>query len=244
MAEKQLHQQTLMQGVVQITLPDVLDSVLLSSFLQTLLSLQASAKVLVITGSLESFCLGYDLNFLSQQKKKSVVQFAALAQSIGKFLEEASFVTIAQLNGLADSMGAELALCCDLIVASSSSALRFSGVDQGLTPVMGGLSRLLKQVGIFQAKELLFSAKLLSAPEAFRLGLVNQIASPETLSSVVRELAATLQKKPFEAIFQIKKMLSSFPENPGFAFKKDAQVYAFSELLETLNKAQSKKEAA
>lgn len=99
---------------------------------------------------------------------------------------------IAAVNGAAFGGGLELALACDVRLASSSASMGLTETSLAIIPGGGGTQRLARLVGPGRAKELIFAARRLSAEEAFRIGLVQEVVEPDHLLARASELAATI----------------------------------------------------
>src|SRR5713226_10663768 len=154
-------------------------------------------RVLVITGAGDGFCSGADLgpsdNTDLQEggvgatfRQMRVVGRAALR------LHHVPQPTIAAVNGVAAGAGLNMALGCDLIIASERA--RFSEIfsRRGLNVDFGGSWLLPRLVGLHKAKELVFFADVIDAPEAERIGIVNRVVPADDLAKITTELAARL----------------------------------------------------
>jgi enoyl-CoA hydratase/carnithine racemase len=103
---------------------------------------------------------------------------------------------ICAINGYCLGAGLELAMCCDIRVASSQAQLGQPEINVGVIPGGGGTQRLPRLVGAGRAKELIYTGKFIGAEEAARIGLVNRVVEPEMLMDEVMELAALIADKP------------------------------------------------
>ena len=101
---------------------------------------------------------------------------------------------IAAVNGFALGGGCELALACDIILASEKAKFGQPEVGLGITPGFSGTQRLPRRVGIGKAKELIFSGKMIKADEAKAIGLVNEVYAPEALMDAALEMARSFTK--------------------------------------------------
>jgi 3-hydroxypropionyl-coenzyme A dehydratase len=143
-------------------------------------------KVVIITGAGDrSFCAGADISYMVDIDPMTAERYASSAQSVLNKIEKLEKPVIAAVNGFALGGGCELAMVCDLRIASSNAKLGQPEVTIGIPPGWGGTQRLMRIVGPAKAKELVFTGKMITADEAFQIGLVNNIVSlnPEDESS-------------------------------------------------------------
>lgn len=146
----------------------------------------------VLTGAGKSFVAGADI---SEMKDKNVIEgrkFGILGNKVFRKLENLEKPVIAAVNGFALGGGCELALSCDFRVASTKAKFGQPEVGLGITPGFGGTQRLPRLVGTGVAKELIYTAKLIDANEAYRIGLVNKVFEPEALLDEAKALANTI----------------------------------------------------
>jgi enoyl-CoA hydratase len=166
-----------------------------------------SARGLIVTGSGDRvFAAGADVRELVDRPPG--VALEGLVRQTLLELEELPHPTVAAINGHALGGGWELALACDLRVAVSHARVGFPEVGLGIMPGGGGTQRLLQNVGIGRAKELILSARLLDADEALAMGLVNRVVSEDAVGEARRLLDAILDKAP-EAVRLAKLVLNS-----------------------------------
>ena len=139
-----------------------------------LISVDQGVKVLIITGAGErSFCAGADISFMVEIDAVTAEKYASSAQSMLNKIEKMEKPVIAAINGFALGGGCELALVCDIRIASDNAKIGQPEVTIGIPPGWGGTQRLLRIVGPAKAKELIFTGKMISAHEAENMGLVN-----------------------------------------------------------------------
>jgi enoyl-CoA hydratase/carnithine racemase len=169
-------------------------------------------RVLVITGAGDGFCSGADLSG-SGSADAVTGAGSALAgmRTVGRAalgLHDLAKPTIAAVNGVAAGAGLNLALGCDLIVASDRA--RFSEIfaKRGLVIDFGGSWVLPRLVGMHRAKELVLLADVIDATEAERIGLVNRVVAHDLLGETVRELAARLANMAPLALAASKRLLN------------------------------------
>lgn len=157
-----------------------------------------SVRVLVITGSGRAFSAGADLKEAMAQAEASLAAGLAQGKPLPLFTSIASIdkPVIAAINGLALGGGCELALACDLRIASTAATFGFAEIKIGAIPAGGGTIRSPRLIGPAKAKELLFFGDPIDANEAYRVGLVNKVVAPELLLDEAKKWAKTLSERP------------------------------------------------
>jgi enoyl-CoA hydratase len=199
------------RGVATITLAhgkvNALSVGLLGELTDTALGLagRQDVRVVVITGGPKLLAAGADITEFAADPDPLTFQIAAPAsvQAIGRaFLEALGAVaalpqpTIASVSGYALGGGCELALACDLRVASERARFGLPEILLGIIPGGGGTQRLARLVGPAVAKEMIFTGRQVDAAEALRIGLVNRVVGTDELAAVTDELAASLAAGP------------------------------------------------
>lgn len=143
-----------------------------------LISVDQGIKVLIITGSGErSFCAGADISYMVGIDAVTAEKYASSAQNMLNKIEKMEKPVIAAINGFALGGGCELALVCDIRIASDNAKIGQPEVTIGIPPGWGGSQRLLRIIGPAKAKEMIYTGKMISALEAERIGLVNSIVT-------------------------------------------------------------------
>ncbi len=167
-------------------------------------------RAIVLTGNGKAFCAGGDLSYLNgievAADKKA---FIAKVGDVAKRLTTIEKPVIAYVNGVAAGAGVNLMLACDLVYASAKARFAESFSKVGLIPDCGGLYFLPKAVGVLNAKELMFTADLIDAPTAEKLGMLNAVYDDEVLHDKVYEMAARLAASAPLSISLIKKYLNN-----------------------------------
>ena len=149
-----------------------------------------SIRALVLTGAGRGFCAGGDIKGMEQRMGAPAGAVAdrgwrrqrQLHHSVMR-LHSLEKVTIAAVNGPAAGLGADLALCCDFILASHAASFVQSFILRGLVPDGGGMYFLPRRVGMSKAKELIFTGRRLDAEEMLSMGIADRLAAPESLIS-------------------------------------------------------------
>ena len=147
-------------------------------------------RCVVVTGAGEkAFVAGADVVAMSTMTRREAEAFSRVGNRVFRRLEQLPCPTIAAVSGFALGGGCELALACDLRVASTTASFGQPEVGLGITPGFGGTQRLPRLIGLARAKELLFTARRVGADEALALGLVNRVVEPGDLLTEVMALA-------------------------------------------------------
>jgi 3-hydroxypropionyl-coenzyme A dehydratase len=135
-------------------------------------------KVIIITGTGErSFCAGGDIRYVAKIDPIEAERYATFMHGLLNKIENLEKPVIAAINGYALGGGCQLALACDIRIASSNAKIGQTEVTIGILPGWGGTQRLLRIVGPAKAKELIYTGKMITAIEAERIGLVNKVVS-------------------------------------------------------------------
>ena len=147
-----------------------------------------SIKVVIITGTGErSFCAGADIRYVVNINPIEAERYATFVHTLLNKVENLEKPVIAAINGYALGGGCELALACDIRIASSNAKIGQTEVTIGIPPGWGGTQRLLRIVGPAKAKELIFTGKIITAEEAEQIGLVNKVVSLESKDDILPE---------------------------------------------------------
>ncbi len=162
-------------------------------------------RVVVITGAGEkAFCAGADLKERATLAEDQVRQFIYTIRNLFTFIEYMNKPVIAAVNGVALGGGTELALACDIRIASESATMGLTETRLAIIPGAGGTQRLPRLVGRGKAKELIFTGRRVDAKEALEIGLVNKVAPAEKLIDACLEMAAMICEAGPVAIGQAK----------------------------------------
>lgn len=161
----------------------------------------AGIDVLIITGAGDkAFVAGADISFMQPLSAIEGRAFGALGQEVFRMIEAMEKPVIAAVNGFALGGGCELAMCCDFRIASTKAKFGQPEVGLGITPGFGGTQRLPRLVGSGMAKQMLYTADVIDANEALRVGLVNSVVEPEELMDAVKKIAKRIINKAQVAV--------------------------------------------
>jgi enoyl-CoA hydratase len=191
-----------------------------------------SIRALIVTGAGErAFVAGADIAAMAEMSAVDGLEFSRLGHRVMQTIEDLPIPVIAGVNGFALGGGLELALACDLIVASEKARFGQPEINLGVIPGFGGTQRLPHRIGYAIARELILTGEMIDAKRALELGLVNSICAPSDLLNEARKLAAKMTSKSAIAIRQAKAALrASFTmeEDAGLRFEQEAFGIAFA----------------
>jgi len=190
-------------------------------------------RVLVLSGEGEkSFVAGSDLTELSAFSPLQLEGFlSTLGQSLYTQFAELEKPSIAMIQGLCLGGGLELAMACDMRIASDDSKFGQPEILLGIIPGGGGTQRLARLVGVGAAMELIFTGTVIDADEAFRIGLVNKICPPGELEAVTMKIAAQISRQSPLALKWAKKSITMGQEvglTAGLAYEAMAECLLFT----------------
>lgn len=162
-------------------------------------------RVVVITGAGDkAFCAGADLKERHGMTWKQVKQVVSLIGTTIRQVEELPQPVIAAMNGVAFGGGLELALACDIRIAAMHAKMGLTETSLGIIPGAGGTQRLPRLIGIGKAKELIYTARRLSAIEAQKYGIVEYVVTKEALYDQALALAQEMAKNAPMSLRQAK----------------------------------------
>jgi len=168
-----------------------------------------SIKVVIVTGAGEkAFSAGADIEYMSKISALEAEQYALTGHATLNKIENLSKPVIAAVNGYALGGGCELALSCDIRIASKNAAMGQPEVTIGICPGWGGTQRLMRVVGPARAKELIYSGKRIGADEAFQIGLVNKVVELPQLMDECMNMAKEIAKNSVTAVRVSKTLLN------------------------------------
>lgn len=201
-------------AIIRINRPEALNALnidVLSELSRTIdiVNVDECIKVVIITGSGEkSFCAGADISYMVKIDPIAAEKYASSAQAVLNKIERMEKPVIGAINGYALGGGCELAMVCDIRIASNNAKIGQPEVTIGIPPGWGGTQRLLRLVGPAKSKELIFTGKMISAQEAFDIGLVNKVISLDESDDIPPEAPKDDSVKEKERSAQISKILN------------------------------------
>lgn len=208
-------------GVITINRPEVhnaLDSRTLLALEKALTELESNeqVRVIVLTGAGEkSFVAGGDLAEMNE--RQGIAHYQEFAEDIHRVFrrfEVSDKPTICAVNGWALGGGTELLLSLDIRLLADHAMLALPEINLGLFPGAGGSQRIIRQIPLCRAKEMMFSGERMTAEEAVRVGLANRVVPKEQLMDEAMSLAETIAKKSPLVLKLLKRTLRDGADMP------------------------------
>lgn len=188
-------------GVLTINRPKVLNALNfdtlkeLGKFIEEVLP-EEGLKALIVTGAGDkAFVAGADIAQMNGMSEKEFQHYVDYAHKVYALLEDDPCPSIAAVNGYALGGGSELALACDIRIASEKAKLGFPEVKLGIFPGWGGTQRITRVLGLGKTKELVFTGEMIGAEEALRIGLVEKVVPHEEIMDEALKLAGAIAKR-------------------------------------------------
>ena len=209
--------------VMKISAPkslNALNSTILKEMDDFIGHLDKATRVLIVTGDGEkSFVAGADISEMAHLDEAQGHDFGRLGAQVFRKIEVLPIPVIAAVNGFALGGGCELAMSCDIRIASSKAKFGQPEVGLGIIPGFSGTYRLPKLIGQGYAKEMIYTGKVVRAEEALRIGLVNAVYEPEELMDKAMEMAQMMLKNAPVAISLAKQSI-----NEGYDLDADRAI--------------------
>lgn len=192
------------------------------------LGIDRSVRAVILTGAGErAFAAGADIKEMAELSPAAALAFGRKGQALTSMVERLPTPVIAAVNGYAFGGGCELALACDIRIASENARFAQPEVGLGIPPGWGGTQRLPRLVGPGFAAEMIFSGRPVAADEALRVGLVNAVHPPNELLPAARALAGQVARNSPAAVRAAKRLMSlAFAGNPGSGLAAEVASFA------------------
>ena len=219
-------------GIVKINRPEVLNAV----NVKTILEIEAAMHefkydkdvlVIIITGEGKSFVSGSDISKLAKMDTLQAREYSQIGQRVLSFIENMEKPVIAAVNGYALGSGCEIAMACDIRIASEKAKFGQPEVKLGIIPGHAGTQRLARHVGIGKAKELIFTGDIIDAQEALKIGLVNKVVESESILEEAKNCAKKIISVGPTAVKLAKTVLNrGFDTNFTTASSYETEVFS------------------
>jgi enoyl-CoA hydratase len=187
-------------------------------------------RAVVITGEGKAFVAGADIVSMSEMSQDECCSFMKKGQDVFHFIEEFAVPVIAAVNGFALGGGCELAMACDVRIASEKAKFGQPEVGLGILPGFGGTQRLARLIGPGYAKYLVLGAQTIDAAEALRVGLVQKVVPAESLMDEALGYAEAVAKNGPVAVRAAKAVIAKGADTDvrtGCGHELAAQVETF-----------------
>jgi enoyl-CoA hydratase len=192
-----------------------------------------AVRAVVLTGAGEkAFVAGADIAYMSGLGPREAQAWGALGHEAARLLETMPKPALAAINGFALGGGCELALACDLRLASARAKLGQPEINLGIVPGWGGTQRLARVCGIGVAKDLIYTGRTVDAQEALRIGLVNEVADPVLERAV--EVAQALAARSPLALRVAKRLVNRAPDALEAEAEEFGELFASEDAREGL----------
>jgi enoyl-CoA hydratase len=234
-------------GVLQLNRPEQMNAISLrmrSEIEQVLeeASIDSEIRALILTGGEKVFCSGADIKekpgIIQKLDENKMYRILTRRKIVHSLIEEFEKPVIAAVSGLALGGGCELALACDLRIASESAKFGLTEINFGTLPSGGGTQRLPRLVGMARAKEMIYTAVVIDAKEAYTIGLVNRVVKIESLMAEAQVLAKKIAEKSPLAI-----KMAKFAINKGMQVDLNSGLDYEAQCVTVLHSTEDRKEA-
>lgn len=200
-------------GIIKINRPESLNALNIETLGEirdavTALNNEEDIKVLIFTGEGKAFIAGADIKQMKDMNENDAKEFCNLGQKIFDIIENLDKPVIAAVNGFALGGGCELAMACDVRIASEHAKFGQPEVNLGIIPGFGGTQRLSRLVGKGIAKELIFTGDMIDAQTSLRIGLVSKVVTSENLLNEAVAMAQKIASKGPAAILLAKSVIN------------------------------------
>ncbi len=198
---------------------------------EALLKSHQDASVFILTGQGKGFVCGADIAAMQKMTPAEAKDFALTGQRVMRALELLPQPVICAINGYALGGGCELALACDIRIASSNAKLAQPELNLGIPPGWAGTQRLSRLIGLSRAKEMILTGRSVKADEALAMGLVHAVVEPERLmDSALREAKRFLEISP--SAIALTKRAFALGDDPSFAHGSAVEADCFAQAFE------------
>jgi enoyl-CoA hydratase/carnithine racemase len=191
-----------------------------------------SVKCVAITARGDVFSAGADLNFLLRLQGSRATAYAKFVREFLGYVENYPKPTIGVVNGLAVGGGLELLMALDMVIATPEARFGQTELKVGLIPGGGGSQRLPRLVGMRKAKEMVFTADLISAQEAYELGLVNRVVPVDSVLLETKRLCEKLSLMSQSNLRLVKELMNK-GSNMGLADALRMESELYSKILDS-----------
>lgn len=219
-------------GILMINRPKALNALNIETLKEIQFGIQEvkdnpELKVLIVTGAGEkAFVAGADILEMRDMSSIEALNFSKMGNFTLKMIQDLDRPVIAAVNGYALGGGTEIALACDFAYASENARFGLPEVTLGIFPGFGGTQRLPRLIGKGNAKELILTGKMITAQEAFRMGIVNKVVPQASLMEETKKVAAQIAANGAVGV-RLAKMVMDGGFNMDLSEACSLESYAF-----------------
>lgn len=201
-------------AILRFNRPNVLNTLNRQVFLEIIsifdeIQKEMAPKVVILTGSGDrAFIAGTDITEMENLSSLDAREFASLARRAIDSIENLDRPVIAAINGFALGGGCEVAIACDIRIASEKAKLGQPEINLGIIPGSGGTQRLPRLIGSSRAKRLIFTGELVDAKTALEIGLVDKVVPHDQLIDEAKRMALSIASKPTVALALAKSAIN------------------------------------
>lgn len=200
-------------GIVKINRPDVLNAIDKETILELEKAMHElndnpAVKVIIITGEGKAFAAGADIRAMIEFDSIEAREFSKLGRRVLSYIENMEKPVIAAVNGYALGGGCEIAMACDIRIASDKAVFGQPELKLGIIPGWAGTQRMARLLGISKAKELIFTGENIDAKEAEKIGLVNKTVSYDELMNEAKKMAKKMLQVGPTALKLVKTVIN------------------------------------
>jgi len=201
-------------AILRFNRPNVLNTLNRQVFLEIIsifdeIQKEMAPKVVILTGSGDrAFIAGTDITEMENLSSLDAREFASLARRAIDSIENLDRSVIAAINGFALGGGCEVAIACDIRIASEKAKLGQPEINLGIIPGSGGTQRLPRLIGSSRAKRLIFTGELVDAKTALEIGLVDKVVPHDQLIDEAKRMALSIASKPKVALALAKSAIN------------------------------------
>lgn len=234
-------------GVLKLNRPEQMNAISLKMRAEIEEALKEASqddevRVLILTGGETVFCSGADIKekpgIIQLLDENKLYRILTRRKIVHTLIEEFEKPVIAAVSGLALGGGCELALACDLRVASETAKFGLTEINFGTLPSGGGTQRLPRLIGMTKAKEMIYTGEMIDAQEAYRIGLVNRVVKVESLMEESQKIARKIAEKSPLAI-----KMAKFAINKGIQMDLNSGLDYEAQCVTVLHSTEDRKEA-
>lgn len=207
---------------------NALNSQVMRELGDTLEHIPGEVRVVVLTGAGEkAFAAGADISEMKDFTEARSCEFSQKGNAVCKKIEDLPVPVVAAISGFALGGGMEIALCCDIRLASETAVFALPETSLGVIPGFGGTQRLVQVVGISTAKEMIYTGKRVNAEHALKIGLVSAVYPPDELLAEAIALAGKIADNAPIAVRGAKRAINEgLVFGIGWGLKKEPKIFS------------------